>query len=223
MALLEHEQQCAPPSAQPGTPISAARGKPPPPSPSPAGVLPGKAAALENEGNSGGSSCSGETKKKAATAAAGLAAAGGGGGGGGGGGAAAPQQHKHHRRLLEAYLHHPAGVEHWVGDGEMALLRDLVVVLHRTDPELGHAALAFLPTYRCLETAHALLEATGGRVDGCVAAAVVVVVGVWGGGLLPSAVAYSGALAAPPPHEPAGHRRPTRRTAAGCVCAAQQH
>ena len=48
-----------------------------------------------------------------------------------------------------------------MGDRELALLRDLVTMLHASDADLSHAMLIFLPTYRTMELAHLLLEGTG--------------------------------------------------------------
>ncbi|GAB4821707.1 hypothetical protein N2152v2_008753 [Parachlorella kessleri] len=66
-----------------------------------------------------------------------------------------------HQDLLDLYRTSPEQVEGRVGSAEQGLLRDLVAALHATDFDLSHAVLAFLPTYKTLETLHELLLATG--------------------------------------------------------------
>eukprot|EP00887_Chlorella_sp_A99_P007864 scaffold20.g7864.t1 len=65
------------------------------------------------------------------------------------------------QEMLDEYHTAPARMERKVKDRELQLVRDLVVALHRRDDDIAHAVLVFLPTYRMLELAHALLEATG--------------------------------------------------------------
>ncbi|KAL4422052.1 hypothetical protein ABPG77_004868 [Micractinium sp. CCAP 211/92] len=73
----------------------------------------------------------------------------------------APAAMLEYRCILEEAKAEPSKAEGAISPADQRLLRDVVCALHRQDPDLGHAIMVFLPTYRTLELQHELLLATG--------------------------------------------------------------
>lgn len=73
----------------------------------------------------------------------------------------AAQRSERYKSMCERYKTNPAAHAGVVGQQEQALLCALVAALHAADPDLGHAVMVFLPSYKTLELQHELLLAKG--------------------------------------------------------------